>query len=69
MKAKYFPEGLYHTVPEAADILQKSRRNITNWLISGHLKGVKTGTGWQVEATQLEGFQRPQQGRPSKSGT
>jgi len=65
-KPKYFPEGDFYTVPEVADILQENRRNIINWLKSGHLKGVKTGIGWQVEATQLEGFQRLRQGRPSK---
>lgn len=66
MPPVFIPEGYYHTVPEAANILQESRRNITNWLKSEYLKGVKTGTGWQVEATQLNGFQRPQRGRPLK---
>jgi excisionase family DNA binding protein len=60
------PEQDYYTPPQAAHVLQISRRRVTQMLNAGLLQGEKLGNGrWRIPAAAVAALLRERSSRPA----
>lgn len=55
----------YYTVPQAAEILDKSSSQVCRYIQNGHLKAVKVGNYNLIEQAEVHNFIPPPRGNPN----